>query len=99
MALLRKAAPLMRREQPTAITRNGGSRTIYGCLCGEQHSTSTEWRGRAALHVREWRSQHAGCCVTLADAYKRGDEILIHCGGSGFYRAQRRQLELDLGLD
>lgn len=63
MKTLRRVFPMMRREHSTAIIRSGGKRTIYGCICGAQHTTSTEWRGREAKHVYEWRQAHAECCV------------------------------------
>ena len=64
MANLRKRFPFLRRESSTAICQNGGSKTVYGCLCGSTHHCATDYR--QAKHVAEWRAQHAACAAKFA---------------------------------
>lgn len=54
-----------RRTGVTAIIHSGGKRTVFGCLCGSRHTTSTDWDGRNAKHVVEWQEQHEGDCAFL----------------------------------
>lgn len=55
-------APHLRRTKPTAIYSNGSRQTLFNCICGSIHSASTEWRGREAKHVLDWRRQHDRGC-------------------------------------
>ena len=66
MSIIRDAFPKMRRTAATAIIHSGGRKTIFGCLCGSRHTTSTDWHGRDALHVREWQGDHAACAGRIA---------------------------------
>ena len=66
METIRRAFPVLRRTNPTAIIHNGGARTIFGCLCGSTHTTSTDWKGRDASHVWQWRIEHADCGDRIA---------------------------------
>jgi hypothetical protein len=67
IAQLRKIRPTMRRTRATAIIHSGGRQTIYGCVCGARHTTSTDWNGRDAKHVREWRDEHAACAARVLE--------------------------------
>lgn len=67
MKFLRSRFPTMRRTRATAIVHSGGRRTIFGCLCGREHTASTDWNGRAAKHVIEWRAEHDDCAIKLAN--------------------------------
>jgi hypothetical protein len=78
--MIRKAFPAMRRTASTAIIHSGGKRTIFGCLCGATHTTSTDWDGRNAKHVREWREQHAACAARIAAELAAGGDPEIHLG-------------------
>ena len=60
---LRRRFPTMRRERSTAIVHSGGERTIFGCVCGAEHTCATSYR--QAKHVRQWREDHAGCSAKL----------------------------------
>jgi hypothetical protein len=62
---IRKIDPKLRRGRSTAIVHNGSSRTIYGCVCGDQHSVDTRHR-KNAKHVKIWRAEHDGCAVKIA---------------------------------
>ena len=66
MAAIRAACPALRRTRATAITHSGSRRTVYTCLCGAVHTTSTDWNGRGAKHVRDWRADHDACAEVLA---------------------------------
>jgi hypothetical protein len=66
IALLKKRNPKMRRTNSTAICRSGGRQTIFDCVCGARHTTSTGWNGRSALHVRVWRGEHSDCAIKEA---------------------------------
>ena len=65
----------MRRTRATAIVHGGGNQTIFGCICGSRHTTSTDWDGRHAKHVLTWRDEHAACSIRYAEALDRGEEI------------------------
>jgi hypothetical protein len=80
MTLLRKLFPKMRRTASTAITHSGGRQTIFGCLCGARHTTSTDWNGRNARHVGEWQGEHAKCCITLANKYLKEKKVEVYFG-------------------
>jgi len=67
-AAYRAANPKARRTRATAIVHNGARQTIYGCVCGSRHSTSTDWNGRNARHVGEWRASHEDCIVAAVAA-------------------------------
>lgn len=77
---IRKVFPRMRRTAATAIIHSGGKRTIFGCLCGSQHTTSTDWHGRDAKHVQDWRDVHSDCAVKIAERLDAGEEVEIHFG-------------------
>jgi len=64
----RAANPRARRTRATAIVHNGARQTIYGCVCGSRHSTSTDWNGRNALHVGSWRAIHEDCIIAAVAA-------------------------------
>ena len=68
LAIWRAANPMARRTRATAICHNGGARTVFDCVCGSRHSTSTEWRGRDARHVVEWREAHDNCIIAAISA-------------------------------
>ena len=53
-------SPKLRRTAPVGIIHSGGQRTIYGCLCGAQHTCATSYR--KARHVKEFVSQHNQSC-------------------------------------
>jgi hypothetical protein len=80
MTILRKAWPAMRRTYSTAIIHSGGKQTIFGCICGSRHTTSTDWNGREAKHVREWEAEHANCCISLATRYQKGIAVSLSFG-------------------
>jgi len=61
MQAIREVEKSWRRTRATAIIHSGSRRTVFGCLCGAEHTTSTDWNGRTAKHVVEWRDEHAGC--------------------------------------
>jgi hypothetical protein len=63
----RKLYPRSRRTESTAIIHSGGRQTIYGCVCGAEHTTSTEWKGREAKHVLDWRAEHANCMKQIVE--------------------------------
>jgi len=66
MLLIRSKFPKLRRTEPTAIIHSGGNQTIYDCLCGSRHTTSTNWNGRNAKHVKDWKNEHADCDKIIA---------------------------------
>ena len=68
MTIIRKRFPMLRRTGSTAIIKSGSRQAIYGCLCGSTHSTSTDYDGRNAKHVREWEHAHADCALHLVNA-------------------------------
>ena len=71
---IQRQARALRRSGATAIEHSGGRRTIFGCLCGSQHSTSTDWNGRQALHVQRWQHEHdTGCDSLFIAALRRRD--------------------------
>ena len=72
-AAWRAAHPMARRDRPTAIVHNGSAQTIFACICGARHSTSTDWHGRDALHVDKWRAEHDGCFEIWHDAQSPRD--------------------------
>lgn len=80
IAYLKKHWPALRRTASTAIIRSGSRRTIFGCLCGSEHTASTEWNGRDAKHVWEWRAEHGDCAVKLALAHQKGERVLLSFG-------------------
>jgi len=80
MTILRRAFPLMRRSCATAIIHSGGKRTIFGCLCGSQHTTSTDWHGRDAKHVQTWQDEHAECAIKIAQKLQAREEVEVHFG-------------------
>lgn len=61
-------APHLRRTRPTAIFHSGGKKTVFDCICGATHSTSTDWNGRNAKHVINWRDKHDNECDPLPAA-------------------------------
>jgi hypothetical protein len=61
LAYYRAIKPRARRTEATAIVHSGSRRTIYECVCGDRHTTSTDWNGRGALHVSRWRLEHEPC--------------------------------------
>jgi hypothetical protein len=63
LIIWRAANPKARRNRATAIVHNGGTKTVFGCVCGAKHSTSTDWNGRNAKHVEDWRGEHDDCIV------------------------------------
>lgn len=71
--LYRVLRPRARRTAATAIIHSGSVRTVFGCVCGAAHTTSTEWRGRDALHVSAWEHEHAGCLRAFVEAHRPGD--------------------------
>jgi len=82
MTIIRKRFPRLRRTAATAIIKSGSRQAIYGCLCGSTHSTSTDYRGRHALHVREWEHAHANCALHLMGASRLENRRVCH--GCGF---------------
>lgn len=64
--------PRARRTESTAIVRNGSRKTIYGCVCGAEHTCATSYRG--AVHVAAWRAEHADC---MTKAVSRQLALLI----------------------
>ena len=82
MTIIRKRFPRIRRSGSTAIIKSGSRQAIYGCLCGSTHSTSTDYRGRHALHVREWEHAHANCALHLMGASRLENRRVCH--GCGF---------------
>lgn len=60
MEAWRRANPHARRTLPTAVIHNGADRTVYGCICGSEHSVATRNRNNA-VHVKLWRRKHAVC--------------------------------------
>jgi hypothetical protein len=82
MTTIRKRFPRLRRTAATAIIKSGSRQAIYGCLCGSTHSTSTDYRGRHALHVREWEHAHADCALRLMSASRLENRRVSH--GCGF---------------
>ena len=62
---MQSVARSYRRTGATAITHSGGKQTIFGCLCGSRHTTSTDWYGRSAKHVQDWQEQHETSCGEL----------------------------------
>ena len=80
MAILRKLYPSMRRTASTAIIRSGAKRTVFGCLCGSEHTASTDWNGREAKHVTDWQREHVRCCIDLATGHLTGHDIALHFG-------------------
>jgi hypothetical protein len=54
-----------RRTSATAIIHSGGKRTICGCVCGARHTTSTDWDGRNARHVVDWKAKHETSCGSV----------------------------------
>lgn len=62
----------IRRSSPTAIVHSGGKQTIFGCVCGATHTTSTDWNGRRAKHVIEWQRRHDESCRELYEAIRDG---------------------------
>ena len=60
---MQKFARSLRRTSATAIEHSGGKQTIFGCICGSRHTTSTDWNGRNAKHVIEWQVQHDIKCA------------------------------------
>lgn len=77
IATLRRAFPRLRRTRSTAIIHSGGRQTIFGCLCGAEHTTSTEWHGRDAVHVAVWRQEHEDCAARLAAEYEAGRTLVL----------------------
>ena len=63
LKIWRAAHPLARRTRATAICHNGGAKTVFDCVCGSTHSTSTDWNGREARHVLVWREEHDNCII------------------------------------
>lgn len=51
--------PRSRRTHSVAITRSGQCRTVYTCVCGAQHTSSSQFR--RAKHVTDFYSSHEGC--------------------------------------
>jgi hypothetical protein len=78
MKTIRKAYPEMRRTRATAIVHSGEKRTVFGCLCGAYHTTSTDWNGRNAKHVREWREKHDACAARIAARLETDDEVGVN---------------------
>jgi hypothetical protein len=72
MKLIRRAFPSLRRTHPWAIVHSGGRATVFGCLCGSTHTTSTDWGGRTRLHVLEWQEEHDDCADELAALVAEG---------------------------
>lgn len=66
---LRKLFPRLRRTRSTAIVHTGSSQTIYGCVCGAEHTCATAYRG--ARHVTDWRNEHAGCAARALERARR----------------------------
>lgn len=62
----------IRRKRPTAICHSGGKRTIFDCVCGARHTTSTDWNGRYAKHVLRWRAYHDEHCRDIYEAIRTG---------------------------
>lgn len=60
--IIRDKFPTLRRTSSTAIVRSGGRATVFGCLCGSYHTTSTDYRGRA-----EARLAYLNDLVRIAD--------------------------------
>ena len=66
-------APRLRRTGPTAIIHSGDKQTIFGCLCGAQHTCATNYR--QAHHVADWRDYHDNhCWPVMPDAIDSNDE-------------------------
>lgn len=80
MTILRTNWPALRRTESTAIVHCGGKQTIFGCLCGSRHTTSTDWNGREAKHVQEWQQEHEDCCIDLATRFQKGGEVTLSFG-------------------
>lgn len=84
IARVREVFPRLRRSASTAIVHSGGKQTIFGCLCGSSHTTSTDWNGRAAKHVREWERDHASCALRVAERLSAGlPAKLVRVGAAG----------------
>jgi hypothetical protein len=75
--IIKASFPKMRRTGSTAIVHSGGKRTIFKCLCGSRHTTSTEWNGRKAKHVTDWQSDHVKCAAVIAAKLQAGECVTI----------------------
>jgi hypothetical protein len=80
LKVLKTAWPKLRRNGSTAIIRSGSRRTVFGCLCGDQHTCATDWDGRSSKHVTEWRAEHADCAINLANRYLAGEAVTLSFG-------------------
>lgn len=85
--LYRLLHPRARRTRATAIIRNGSKRTVYGCVCGAQHTCATAWRGRDSRHVADWRYVHEKCLRACVIPRLRAD----WAKHLETYRARRRR--------
>jgi hypothetical protein len=92
MTELKKRFPFLRRERATAIVHSGSQQTIFGCLCGATHSTSTKWRGRDAVHVAVWRVAHDGC----ADGFAADPGTCAVMTAGCFSRLQRATAQTEI---
>jgi len=81
MRIIRSRFPRLRRSGSTAIIKSGSRQAIFGCLCGSTHSTSTDYNGRNALHVREWEQAHADCVLHLVHATHCENRRVCHGRG------------------
>ena len=84
MRIIRSRFPRLRRVTATAIIKSGSRQAIFGCLCGSTHSTSTDYNGRNALHVREWEHAHADCVLHLVHATRIENRRVCHGGGIAY---------------
>lgn len=80
MKVIRRNFPAMRRNHPTAIIHSGGRQTIFNCICGSRHTTSTDWNGREAKHVIDWQREHADCAIQKAEKLLKGETVDIYFG-------------------
>jgi hypothetical protein len=64
MRILRLQNPSMRRTKPVAIIHSGGKQTIFGCVCGAQHTTATRYRGKTR-HEADFRLAHKYCAERI----------------------------------
>jgi hypothetical protein len=68
----------MRRSKSTAIVHTGSRQTVFGCLCGAQHTVATDYR--RAKHLRDWQDDHEPCIITIAQKIKAGQNPRVYFG-------------------
>jgi hypothetical protein len=90
LAEIQKSARALRRTSVTAIVHSGGKRTIYGCLCGAQHTCATDYR--KAKHVADWQEEHETSCGYLfARAMERRTDAWLARARDARYSAGNEQ--------